>query len=258
VVLSTLLGTDPPSLPPDRLRRAGELFGFRSGTVRTALSRAVASGEVVREPTGWYRLAGPLLERQRRQDEGRTGPRSPWSGAWRTAVVLGGPRPAEQRAELRRAMGSLRFGELRDGVWMRPDNLHVVRSSWAWGVVGPACTWAQSWPDHDADLPARLWDLSAWSTTAESLRRSLGPLLVALERSDPTALRPGFEVSAAVLRHLALDPLLPAELLPRRWPGRELRSAYERFDRAYRRLLRGYLVDGDPAGHPTAGATVST
>ena len=41
VVLSTLLGTDPPRMPVARLVRAGEIFGLRPGTVRTALTRMV-------------------------------------------------------------------------------------------------------------------------------------------------------------------------------------------------------------------------
>jgi phenylacetic acid degradation operon negative regulatory protein len=44
-------------------------------------------------------------------------------------------------------------------------------------------------------------------------------------------------LSAAVLRHLQADPLLPGELLPRRWPGAELRALYDDFDAAYRAVL---------------------
>ena len=44
-------------------------------------------------------------------------------------------------------------------------------------------------------------------------RRLLGRL-GALAPDGPDELAPGFELSAAVLRHLQADPLLPAELLP--------------------------------------------
>ena len=52
-------------------------------------------------------------------------------------------------------------------------------------------------------------------------------------------LAPGFELSAAVLRHLQADPLLPAELLPADWPGALLRSTYDGWDARYRATLRG-------------------
>lgn len=48
-------------------------------------------------------------------------------------------------------------------------------------------------------------------------------------------------MSAAVLRHLLADPLLPAELLPADWPGTRLRARYDDFDRDYRRALHEHL-----------------
>ena len=51
-------------------------------------------------------------------------------------------------------------------------------------------------------------------------------------------------LSAAVLRHFNADPLLPRELLDRRWPGDALRADYERYDRAYKDLLAGWLRSG--------------
>jgi len=40
-----------------------------------------------------------------------------------------------------------------------------------------------------------------------------------------------------VLRLFNADPLLPRELLPRRWPGDALRADYDRYDAAYRNVL---------------------
>jgi len=39
-----------------------------------------------------------------------------------------------------------------------------------------------------------------------------------------------------VVRHLTADPLLPGELLPKSWPGPELRSAYAEYQRELRDL----------------------
>ena len=70
----------------------------------------------------------------------------------------------------------------------------------------------------------------------------------ASRRGDPTALADGFVTSADVLRHLQADPLLPAELLPARWPGAALRAEYDRYDAAYRATLRGWFrADRAPA-----------
>ena len=129
VLASTLLGTEPPRLPVRRLVRAGALFGLSEGTVRTALSRMAAAGEVVRTDDGRYELAGPLVDRQRRQRLGRAAATEDWSGRWRQAVVEAGSRSPAERASFRLAMERLRMGELRDGVWLRPDNLDATRST---------------------------------------------------------------------------------------------------------------------------------
>ena len=85
-----------------------------------------------------------------------------------------------------------------------------------------------------------MWDLSAWSDRARSLLRDLGSLVP----DRPEALAPGFELSAAVLRHLQADPLLPSELLPAAWPGAELRVTYDDWDARYRTTLRQWSRDG--------------
>jgi DNA-binding transcriptional regulator PaaX len=123
---------------------------------------------------------------------------------------------------------------------MRPDNLDL----------GPELTGhtdlevfvARTTADP-ADLTRRLWDLDAWATGARDLRRRL-------ERSPtsgPDRLATGFELSAAVLRHLQADPMLPPELLPARWPGADLRQSYDRWDRRYRDVLRAWGRTRSPA-----------
>lgn len=223
VLLSTLLGLDPPVLPVGQLVETASLFGIADGAARTALSRMTAAGEVVADD-GRYRLAGRLLDRQRRQDEGRRPRTTRWSGRWRMAVVTTDRRSAADRAELRAALARMRLAEWREGVWLRPDNLAVEPR----GVAAEHCDWLTA----DLDDPPDLWDLDGWAKEARDLRAEL--------IANPPSiddLAPGFVLSAAVLRHLAADPLLPAPLLPARWPGDELRATYDAWDRTYRALL---------------------
>ena len=69
----------------------------------------------------------------------------------------------------------------------------------------------------------------------------------------PTALAPGFVLSAAVLRHFNADPLLPRELPPCDWPGDRRCADYDRYDRAYDALL---AVDASASGR--AAGTAAT
>ena len=252
VLASTLLGTEPPRLPVSRLVRAGALFGLGEGTVRTALSRMNAAGEVTRSADGWYSLAGALVERQARQRAGRAAATVDWSGRWRLAVVDPGGRPAADRADLRRAMERLRMAELRDGVWLRPDNLDPDRWPDARAVVDAQCRWFHVHPDDDADLAASLWDLPAWAGRATDLRRGMGSLVGRLEEGDASALPEGFVLSAAVLRHFLADPLLPREVWPRHWPADALRADYDRYDVLYRSVLSRWFAT-EPGHEVAAG-----
>lgn len=241
VLASLLLGTEPPWLSTPVLLRGAALFGIAEGTARSALSRMAAAGEVVAEGTG-YRLTGRLLDRHARQRTSRLAELQRWNGRWRTAIVVGGARPAADRAELRSAMTTIRLAELRDGVWMRPDNLDGWPTGRAAAVVAAQCRWLSADIDDDpVELAAGLWDLEGWAQHAWRLLRAVDELRPDLEAEDTAALAPGFVMSANVLRHLQADPLLPLELLPEGWPGTELREGYELFDRTYRAVLAGWL-----------------
>ena len=244
VIASTLLGTSPPQLPGWLLVRAGALFGIAEGTVRTALSRMVAAGELA-SGDGTYALAGPLLARPARQDESRRAAvaTTAWDGAWTMAVVHADPRSAAQRGELRAAAASLRFAELREGVWLRPDNLDPARLPASSAVLAAQCARLTARPDDPdpAALAARLWDLGGWADRAAALRARMDGIVTALEAGDTEALAPGFVLSASVLRLTQADPLLPDPLLPPHWPGAALRAEYDRYDTAYQSLLGAWF-----------------
>ncbi len=242
VLASVLLGTDPPWLPTALLVRTASLFGIEEGAVRTALSRMVAAGEAVSEDGG-YRLAGRLVVRQQRQEASRLAVVRPWDGTWELASVQGeARRAATDRSALRAALATMRLVELREGLWGRPDNLDQERSPEAAEVVDQWClTWQGARPTTSPRIE-RLWDIAGWTEEAEALRDRMAELLRPLVEGDVHPLAEGFVVSAAVLRLLQADPLLPPELLSRRWPGDALRTDYDVYDAAYRLTLRRWFA----------------
>jgi phenylacetic acid degradation operon negative regulatory protein len=225
-VLSTLLGAHPPRLPARSLVRVGDLFGVAEGTIRVALSRMVAAGDLT-QVNGDYQLTARLRERQARQDQSRTPSVRPWSGEWEIAVVTAARRSPTSRTTFRAAMTSLRLAELREGTWLRPANLSWERPS----LVTAQCTFFLGRPESP-DLAGALWDLPGWATRARELATAMD------EAAD---LPSQFILAAAVLRHFLADPLLPAELLPPDWPGTELRTRYTAYDTHFQSLLRTHL-----------------
>lgn len=246
VLASILLGTHPPRLSSRALVAAGELFDISGGTVRTALSRMAAAGEVI-AVDGSYELVGVLLERQARQDRSRASDGvapGDWDGRWTLAVVRDERRDAARRAELRTAMARRHFGALRDGVWTRPSFPPLDPSRAPDGVIAQQCRIFHSEPDDDPRrLVDALWDLDGWATDARRLLGEVDRAMPPLESGDPSGLRDGFVLSAGVLRHFLADPALPPSLLPDDWPGRALREGYDHFDVAYRSVLAQWLRD---------------
>lgn len=240
-IASTLLGVSPPELPTRSLVATAELMGIAGGTARVAMSRMVAAGELEATETGYRLVSLPLLARQSRQALSREGITTEWDGTWRTAIVNSEGRPAPERAELRAVMASLRYGELREGVWLRPANLPGNPAPEARALVAERCTLLDSRPDQPVALAGRLWDLPAWSARTKVLSGDLDRLGARLNLHDHTALAEGFTVSAAVLRQLQADPLLPAEILPASWPGDRLRAQHRTYDQAFKTALTAWL-----------------
>jgi phenylacetic acid degradation operon negative regulatory protein len=230
VLASALLGMDPPELPVAQLVRLTGLFGISENRARVALSRMVAAGEATSDGAGRYRLEGHLVARQARQSASRSGATTPWDGDWRVAVVTTSGSTADVRSARRRALAYARLAELREGVWMRPANVALRLPD----SLDADVKLLTARPADPRELAARLWDLRAWSVRAEELLEALA----ALDPGGPEALAPGFELSAAVLRHLQSDPLLPTELLPAEWPGARMRNVYDDWDARYRATLR--------------------
>lgn len=236
VIASTLLGTHPPEMDGRYLVAFAKRFGIAEGTSRVALSRMVDRGELA-NIGGRYRLAGHLARRQTRQDAARASVTGEWDGDWIQAVAVGKAAPA-RRTERRAELAAAKLGELREGVWLRPDNLGTE----SWSLDGDDLLWASVVPKEDpAALAGRLWDLEVWAEEARRLRTGLEESAAGLAADDDDLLAPGFVLSAAVLRHFLADPELPAALVPSDWPAAELRRAYDAFDGTYRALLRRFF-----------------
>ena len=256
VALSLLLGSRPPRLSARDLTCLGEMFEISAATMRVALSRMVASGDLVLADST-YSLAPRHLERQAVTESLIHPRRRPYDGMWRMAVVVDRGRSLARRTALRSLMRRHRFAELREGVWTRPDNIEdlLTSSQGEDEATEPAASLPEvrlfrTVPDHDRRLCRELWDLDRWAAGARVLLDAL--------RTGPSTARPvdRLTAAAAAVRHLCTDPALPEELAPERWPADELRWAYE----DYRNELSAICVAGAsvPGARPTTHASKGT
>jgi phenylacetic acid degradation operon negative regulatory protein len=215
VVLSVLLGAHPAWASAAELIRLTSDFDIKESTLRVALTRMVSAGDLVRSADG-YRLSDRLLARQRRQDDAMRPELRPWHGCWTTLIVTSIGTDARTRATLRTTLHHKRFSELREGVWMRPDNLGLDLDA----EVRARVRIVTARDDAPAELAGQLWDLPSWADTGDRLLAAI---------SGATDIPARFVVAAAIVRHVLTDPVLPDELLPADWPGTRLRVAYNEF-----------------------------
>ena len=159
----------------------------KRATLRVALTRMVSAGDLIRSADG-YRLSDRLLARQRRQDDAMRPQLRPWRGYWTTLIVTSIGTDARSRAALRTALHHRRFGELREGVWMRPDNLELDAGRRG---CAPRVRIVQARDDEPAELAGQLWDLPSWARTGHRLLADM---------SDATDVPAGFVVAAAMVR----------------------------------------------------------
>ena len=243
VLASALLGADQPQLTVGELVAMTSLFGISEGAARTCLWRMVSTGELTSDERG-YALAGRLSERRQRVDEASrvdAAAALPWDGPWELASVSLERRPAADRVELRKAATALHLAELREGVWIRPDNLDPQRLPMSRAVLDQQCThFHNAATDITAATMRSLFALDSWADDARILIDAMGDDLDGppIEHDDATeGFRYQFALSIAVVRHLQLDPQLPVELIPAGWPGSTLRSTYRRFDEAFKQRM---------------------
>jgi phenylacetic acid degradation operon negative regulatory protein len=221
IVLSLLLGTHPPEMPVGRLLEFTALFDLADGAVRTALSRMVAAGELVRRD-GRYALGARLRERQIQQDTGRTHPGDGWDGTWWFAIVIADRRSIAERRSLRGRLEGARFGELRPDTWMRPANVAATLDD-----PDAILTRGRLETGDDDDLVDRLWDLTALDRRADQLVGQLEPARARLvEAPAGPSIRDAFATMATAQRYLRTEPQLPPLLHPGA-AQRELRLTYE-------------------------------
>jgi phenylacetic acid degradation operon negative regulatory protein len=215
VVLSVLLGAHPAWATAAELIRLTADFDIREPTLRVALTRMVSAGDLVRSDDG-YRLSDRLLARQRRQDDAINPQQRSWNGAWTTLIITSVGVDARTRSTLRNTLQQNRFGELREGVWLRPENVELELP----GDVTRRVRVLHGYDDRPDELVTELWDLPEWARRGREL-------LVAMAAAGDIPDR--FVAAAGIVRHLLTDPVLPDELLPGDWPAAALRRAYAEF-----------------------------
>ena len=200
-------------------------LGISPPAVRTAVSRMARQGWLVpvRLPGGaGYRLTPRAVARLREAaDRIYRQATPPWDGRWHVVVV---ERVAERarRERLNSALGYLGYACVDRSTWISPRPSVELESLLAAERI-KAERFRASYDGDARGLAARAWDLDSLAAAyAEWLGRA-GQLVRPGDRElpDETVFAIRSELVHEWRKFLFVDPGLPAELLPARWPGRD-------------------------------------
>lgn len=217
--------------PVSSLVKLLDPLGFAPPAVRTAISRMVRQGWLhpLRLTTGPGYLLTPRAAR--RWDEAsarvqRTG-RPGWDGRF-DLVLLGGPVPRRDEHRLT----FLGYGQLSETVWIAAraaDDVDAVLKDAGVGFERFSSAHAAG-SAHAAEVAARAWNLGKIAAAYERFVDEQTPLVtgVTARSTDEEAFAARFRLVHAWRSSSFCDPLLPASLLPPRWPGPAAASFLDR------------------------------
>ena len=194
-----------------------------SGVVRTAMSRLAADGWLERQRVGrnsFYRL----VKKGRQTFDAATkhiyDPQvSDWTGRFELLLIGNG----EDRDASREALKNAGFGSPLPGVWIAPSGVpipeeaaHAIRLE------------VSAEDDSGRRLLSESWPLDRTADAYLKFMKIFEPLRGWIDRREPLADVDAFTARILLIHYyrrvVLRDPLLPAALLPRDWPGRAARQ----------------------------------
>jgi phenylacetic acid degradation operon negative regulatory protein len=239
-LLLTLLGdywwrrTEP--LPSAAIVAMLAEFGVSDSAARAALSRLTRNGLLVTSRSGRRtfvrlssRAAGILDDGARRIFSfGAEG--DPWDGLWSLVAFSIPEHNRAARDELRKGLRWLGFAPLYDGLWVSPrDHTDEVMGRLKELGITTATAFRATAIHGVPDIAARAWDLDGLRGRYEEFTAYAAAL------RDRTAAGAVAPLDALVARTRvmnewrafpAMDPDLPAELLPAAWPRAQARELF--------------------------------
>ncbi len=239
-LLLTLLGdywwqrTEP--LPSAAIVALLGEFGVSDSAARAALSRLTRNGLLVTSKAGrrtFSRLsarAAAILDDGARRIFSFGAVTQPWDGTWSLVAFSIPEDNRAARDALRKQLRWLGFAPLYDGLWISPRDraAEVIGYLKDLDVTTATAFRATSVP-ADGGIPARAWDLDGLRTRYEcfiSFAARLRDTTAAGQLQPLDALIARTRVMDEWRAFPALDPDLPAELLPAKWPRAQARELF--------------------------------
>ncbi len=226
--LRSLMGTlafSRGKVTRDSLVCLGIAFGEPLEQTEEAITGAIADGKIA---IGDDNVVSPGIRNEQRirsHARARTHSSPIWDGTWvRVAFPDGLDHPGVPDS-VRNLLKADRLGELRPGIWLRPDNLGTMAK------LSDAASPSQAYlpsitrverPRHKASL---LWPLEEFSRRSIILADATESFCEQTTIDPDSHVPQGWILMIALMTQIGFDPLLPPALLPAPWGGDRSQTA---------------------------------
>ena len=203
------------------------------GVVRTAMSRLASDGWLERNKVGrnsFYRLAKKGRQTFDTATRHIYDPQiSDWTGRFELLLI----GSSEDRDASREPLKNAGFGSPLPGVWVAPSGVPVPEEA-----AHAIRLEVSAEDDSGRRLLSESWPLDRTAEAYLKFMKTFEPLRGWIGRREPLSDADAFTARILLIHHyrrvVLRDPLLPAALLPKDWPGRAARRLCQEI---YRGLL---------------------
>ena len=222
LLLDLLRATEPNALPIKLLVSAGEIFGISENAIRVNVTRLVSKGDLEQDDRGYYRVGPattPLRSWVRNWRFGEERVRT-WDQDW-LMLSIAPEVKAKALKSLETACYRLGFRQLWSRLWIRPNNLNRSQEEIIEQLKElSGCDQVLLAIVSEINLvgkafnPRELWQVEELETAYKVILTALeNSLNTVAETSLEDVFRNSFLIGGEAIHLLALDPLLPDELV---------------------------------------------
>jgi phenylacetic acid degradation operon negative regulatory protein len=222
LLLDLLRTSEPNAWPVRTLIKVADIFGISENSLRVNITRLLAKQHIVQDDRGHYRMGEHnriLLDWVDSWEQGETRTKT-WRGDWLTLAISPACKSAQLK-NLEKSCFRLGFRELWKNQWLRPNNLTKSQAQIRKQIHSLSeCDSFLLTRSSQLMLPERFLDLhSLWDANKleANYQHFINVLADSAQRADnydrEELLRETFILGGEVINFLAMDPLLPKEMV---------------------------------------------
>lgn len=254
LLLDLLRASEPKTCPVSFLVEIGHIFGISENSIRVTITRLLGKKIIEQDERGYYRLLdaeNPLREWVSGWLSGEDRVVA-WEGSW-LSLSIAPSLKAKELKSIEVAAFRLGFREVWRKYWLRPDNLAKDNKTLRRQITRMSGVSAFILTSSDQVLLAddsvgieSLWDVRVlqenYRTQISALKKRLSnPKKYSIE----TVVKDTFTIGGDVIYLLAVDPLLPQEMIDTQLRG-ELTQLMYRYDRSFRPVWDNAFMMEEP------------